>query len=190
MGCRGGKNTTEQYHSVDIRKLHFNRMLRSGGQLSARWTRNGKVTGAVIAQREGETVLLHYGYRVRASEQWAFAEYRIFLTWSRCNYGGRRPWFICPGCRARVAVLYGGRGLFACRRCYDLAYESQRENDCYRALRRAQTIHMRLGGTGSMAEKFPAKPKGMHWTTYLRLAARFNAAERSSCLGMLSRLGL
>ena len=190
MSYRCGKDTTEQYHSLDIRKLHFNRILRSGRQLTARWSWLGKVTGALVAQREGDCVILHYGYCERASEQWAFGEYRIFLTWTRCNYGGRRPWFVCPGCHSRVAVLYGGRSLFACRRCYGLAYESQRENDCYRALRRAQTIRMRLGGTGSMAEEFPAKPKGMHWSTYLRLVARFTAAERQSSIGMLSRLGV
>ena len=190
MTYRGGRDTTEQYHSLDIRKLRFNRILRSGGQLTARWSWLGKVTGALIAQREGDCVVLHYGHCSRASEQWAFSEYRIFLTWTRCNYGGRRPWFICPGCGARVAVLYGGSSLFACRLCYDLVYESQREDDCYRALRRAQTIRMRLGGTGSMAEQFPPKPKGMHWTTYLRLHAQYTCAERESSLGMLSRVRL
>jgi Transposase DDE domain len=32
------------------------------------------------------------------------------LEWTPCNYGGARPWFLCPmdGCRRRVAVLYAG----------------------------------------------------------------------------------
>jgi hypothetical protein len=37
-----------------------------------------------------------------------------------------------------------------------------------RALHRAQEIRMKLGGFASLAEPFPAKPKGMHWSRYLR----------------------
>ena len=46
-----------------------------------------------------------------------------------CRLGGSRAWFICPavGCGRRVAILYGG-GIFACRHCYDLAYDSSRNS--------------------------------------------------------------
>jgi hypothetical protein len=36
---------------------------------------------------------------------------------------------------------------------------------------------MRLGGSGSLDEPFPMKPKGMHWKTYRRLETRSDAAE-------------
>jgi hypothetical protein len=93
------------------------------------------------------------------------------LTWTACNFGGERPWFICPGagCGRRVAVLYGPGRYFLCRHCYDLVYESHRENGMYRALHKAQSIRKRLGGSANMMEPFPEKPKGMHWTTYDRL---------------------
>jgi hypothetical protein len=50
----------------------------------------------------------------------------VRLEWTPCNYGGQRPWFLSPvrGCSRRVAVLYGG-GIFACRRCHGLNYQSQ-----------------------------------------------------------------
>jgi hypothetical protein len=50
-----------------------------------------------------------------------------------------------------------------------LAYESQRESPSNRAMRRAQRIRMRLGGTANMFLPLPVKPKGMHWLTYQRL---------------------
>jgi len=64
-----------------------------------------------------------------------------------------------PGARMRqasVAILYGGT-FFACRRCHELAYESQRERNFERALRSAQAIQERLGGNGCVEDWFPQK---------------------------------
>ena len=79
-----------------------------------------------------------------------------------------------------MAVLYGG-SIFACRQCHQLVYESQREQACYRALRRMQAIRIKLGGPGSMAEPFPAQSQGMHGCTYLRLLLE---AERADVLSI------
>jgi hypothetical protein len=76
-------------------------------------------------------------------------------------------------CRRRVRKLYLGPGqkCFACRRCCDLRYASQREDDAHRALSKAQAIRVRLGGA-AMHEEFPPKPKRMRWITYRLLRAR------------------
>jgi hypothetical protein len=91
------------------------------------------------------------------------------------------PRFHClvSTCGRRGAVLYGG-GIFACRQCHGLIYESQREAPHGRALSRAQAIRMRLGGSGGMAEDFPERPKGMHWQTYSQLLAKAEQAEMQS----------
>ena len=44
------------------------------------------------------------------------------------------------GCGRRVAILYGLGKYFLCRHCYDLRYESKREDKKGRALRRVQKI--------------------------------------------------
>ena len=61
--------------------------------------------------------------------------------------------------------------VFACRHCLQLAYESQREAPHYRALRKAQGIHEKLGGTGIIDDPV-FKPKGMHWRTYAEAESR------------------
>jgi hypothetical protein len=78
---------------------------------------------------------------------------------------------------ARVAVLYAAGELFACRRCYDLAYMSQQEYPVARKIRCLQKIRMRLGGSADVSEPFPEKPRGTHRRTYLRLRERAEAAE-------------
>ena len=46
-----------------------------------------------------------------------------------------------------------------------------------RLLRKGQSIRMRLGGSPSIMELFPFKPKGMHWRTYERLRREAEEAE-------------
>ena len=118
--------------------------------------------------------------------EWEDVEEPVPLSWTACNFGGERPWFVCPGARGgrKVAVLYGPRRYFLCRHCYDLVYESQRENDMSRALRRAQDIRKRLGGSANMTEPFPEKPEGMHWKTYERLWWEHDEAEMEQLAGL------
>ena len=89
-------------------------------------------------------------------------------------------------------MLYGAGELFACRRSYGLAYASQQELAHQRGLWKSQKIRMRLGGTASLLDEFPDKPKGMHWRTYDRLRRIHDVAEERSTIGLMrfvERLG-
>jgi len=159
------KTTTGECQSIDVRHLQREGLLKPGRWFSLRWSRAGSETGSIrgVVSRDDrpEQVTLLYRHRSRLGGEWEDVQEPVPLTWTACNFGGERPWFMCPGagCDQRVAVLYGPGRYFLCRHCYDLVYESQREDKTHRALRRVQKIRERLRGNMSMAEPFPEKSK-------------------------------
>jgi hypothetical protein len=185
------KSCTDDYRALDVRKIKRAGRLMPGGAFSWVWSRNGE-TVATIAMRAGiDSVTLNYRQRSYGGE-WRDMAYTLRLAYTPCNMGGHRVWWQCPaaGCSRRVAVLYGGTGIFACRHCYRLAYRSQREDDGDRAARRADTIRGRLGWVPGILNGDGFKPKGMHWRTFERLRAAHDAHVRVALAGMAEKLGL
>jgi hypothetical protein len=184
------KTTTDECYSVDVRYLHRHDLLKPGRWFSLRWSRADRETGSIRGVVEGAErpvqMILLYRHRDGLGGEWQDVQEPLPLTWTACNFGGERPWFVCPGagCGRRVAVLYGPGRYFLCRYCYDLVYESQSEHKMHRALRRAQRIRRRLGGSANMMEPFPEKPKGMHRKTYERLFWEHHEADRKQLIGM------
>lgn len=189
-GRQFGKATTNTMRPLDIRKLQRDGLLAPGRAFGWRWTRNGKEVASIQMRTEADRVILNYQSRSNGGE-WQPMEYPVYLEWTPCNLGGRRAWFLCParGCGRRVAILFGG-SIFACRHCHKLAYQCQRETDDDRAMRRADTIRLRLGWGAGIANPEGGKPKGMHWRTFERLKAEYAAFTNASFAGMAERLGL
>lgn len=86
----------------------------------------------------------------------------VWLTYAPCNFGNKRPYFICPGvvdgraCGRRTGKLFSGGRYFLCRHCYNVAYTSQSEARYDRMLRRANKLRIELAG----ADEFC----GQNWT--------------------------
>jgi hypothetical protein len=81
---------------------------------------------------------------------------RLRIERTACPYGGSRPWFRCPWCNARRAVLYGiAANRFGCRGCMNLVYASQDERKMSRLLRKERRIRSKLASN-------IWRPKGMH----------------------------
>ena len=120
-------------------------MLTPGRCSTWTWRRRGEGVGSIQMRAEQERVILTYSHQ-RAGEEWKREEYPVLIERTPCHLGGSRPWFICPAqrCGRRVAILYGG-GIFACRHCHRLAYESARESAGDRAARKADRLRDRLG---------------------------------------------
>lgn len=88
-----------------------------------------------------------------------------------------------------MAILYSGR-VFACRHCYQLAHDCQRESADDRAARRADRIRERLRWEPGILNGSGWKPKGMHWRAFERLTAQHDAFVHVSMAWMAARLRL
>ncbi|MBQ0822214.1 hypothetical protein KBI52_18650 [Microvirga sp. HBU67558] len=112
------------------------------------------------------------------------------------HFGGLQWYAICPRTGRRVRVLYRplGATLFASRHAWGrrAAYASQFLDPIGRAWRIKAKVQAVLLGSESQDEwDLPPKPKGMRWATYMRLVAKYDAAENaldSHCVLALARL--
>jgi hypothetical protein len=174
------KDTVEDHLRIDIRKLDREGLLAEGRRISYSWV-NGDSINVEAQQRR---IVLRYqllepgGKKVQIKDP-------ISLALTPCNYGRERPWFLCPGCGRRVAILYLGGKYFRCRRCHGLVYQTQQMGESDRDLQRIRKTRLRLGGSWSILDRFPPKPRGMRWSTYRRL----ELADNEAVLRRLARYG-
>lgn len=186
----GANDTTNDYRALDVRRWQRDGLLTPGRAFGWQWNRDGEVVASIQVRVETGRVYLIYRHR-NGGGDCKDENYPVWLDWTPCNLGGQRPWFRCParGCGRRVAILYGG-AIFACRKCYQLAYPSQRETHNDRAARRADRIREKLGWEPGILNGNGWKPKGMHWRTFERLTAEHDAFEQIALAGIAQRLGM
>lgn len=140
----------EQLLRVDIRPLHRRGLLAPGSFTTLR--------GPVRCLAEERAVVLE------TPGSWT----RVAVVTTPCTFGGMRPWFACPQCLARAAVLYLV-GEWGCRACHPVSYASQRESAIDRARRRQNKLAARLP---------ELRPRGMHLDTFARLRLQQIEAEQ------------
>ena len=171
-GRHGGILTDkcEDYRPVDLTWLKRSGILDSRRWATISWSRGGEVHSSIQVKREHTGVRFRYRTRNRGDE-WQDVNELMPFAFTQTNFGGRRKWFECLSCGRNCRVLYGGT-YYRCRTCWSLRYESQYEPAWVRPISKAQKIRERLGGSLSLDDPFPEKPKGMHWTTYNRLKRR------------------
>ena len=169
------RRTCEQRLALDVRYLARHGMLEPGPRRTLTWYRGDQRTGAVRIKGYGNGIILEA--RVWTGECWRPVEQRLNLASTHCNLGGQRPWFLCPDCGRRCAIVYSVQGWFTCRLCARLNYESQRTMIREGARNRLRAIRQRLGASGNLLEPFPPRPKGMHRRTYDRLRQEADRLE-------------
>ncbi len=165
------KATTEGCLQIDIRQLARGGFLEHGAE-HCYSDRKSKYEIRLVSEQN--RMRFQHGIALLAGFR-RLGQDIVTIDRTTCHFGGVRPWFLCPGCRKRIAVLYGRRierdgsklpirtRSLKCRKCHDLSYESQHEEWDQRMRRRANKTWARIGG------RCGNKPKRMHWRTYNRL---------------------
>jgi hypothetical protein len=185
---RGGHNwkgggTIDCARSLDVMKLARAGYLAGRKMGSWRWNYRDGSTASVLIAGGLDTITLDY--RVKSPGQdWQSVNQRIPIRWEPCRFGGQRPWFVCDVssngvyCGRRVAKLYGGGQLFACRHCYRLGYAIQRGGSLDRAHQHLARLHRKLGADYVGPDTpTPPKPKWMRWKTYWRIDQQIGAGQ-------------
>ena len=172
------KNTCEGALGLNVNNL------RRWGYVQKGLSRSGSVTwsygdaepyaSASISGYEGRKIELRYQSNGQQVAQ------TVPIEWTRCRFGGERPWFTCPRCYRRCGKVYAAGTYFYCRKCYGLCYESQLENPRRRANFRAHKLWARLNEGAE-------KPKWMRWKTFYRLCERASTAD-DRCMGYLAAI--
>lgn len=181
------KPTVDNYQSVDIRDWHRRRFLFPGTTFTNHW--NELNDSAYLIQGHFSNDLITLQHLFKINNRWVLNKHAFVIDWTSCHLGGKRPWFICPTplCQRRVAILYLGK-VYACRRCYNLAYPGQRERHDERATRRANKLRTRLNWMPGLLNKEGSKPQGMHWRTFQRLRMQCAHFTEKSLVGAAMRL--
>ena len=153
--------------ALDVLELHRAGLLAGGWitvKPSLRWP-------GVIAMRLARFRIV-VEYRHRSVPQ------SIQVSWTRCHYGGARPYLHCPDCQRRAWRLYRALHGYACRACCGSPiYESQRRSAKGRVYLKAFRLRQRLGGSRPVLDPIPPRPPRMQRRVYERLCERIKSLE-------------
>jgi hypothetical protein len=186
------KTNTSEPLSFCIHYLSKHNMLKSGFSGTLTWSRRGMQTGCIGYACSGDAVRLTYTVTDTITQQKTKHDYAVQLSRSACHFGGSRSWLVCPrvGCGRRVASLYMASGLFLCRHCHRLGYESQQVGSMDRLTLKAGKVRDRLHWDAGILNGVGIKPKGMHWRTYWRLYAEHERLVGGICAAINHRFKL
>lgn len=185
------KATTNSYLSMDIRRWKQEKLLIPDNSFVREWGCEKEIVASIRVEVALDLGHVSLSYQNKVNKQeWENFNYQVPIVWVDCNLGGRRPWFICPvkRCGRRAALLYAG-SVFACRHCYKLVYQCQRETSGDRASRQAEKIRDKLKWMPGILNGEEWKPKGMHWKTFERLYTRHENLVQIALLEARLRFG-
>lgn len=151
---------------LDVRELHKGGLLWGDVRGSVAWRRGGGEPASIGTRALTSEPALQLDYvfgpnRIPVRET-------VKLTFTACHFGGDRPWFRCPCCDRRCAILWG-RGRFLCRSCHRVAYPSQNESIGSQAIRRIHEIRAALGVEASVPIDRIKRPRYMRYGRFQAL---------------------
>ena len=141
---------------------------------------------------ETSYIELIYTITVRWSGEKTEIKYETPLTTTRCNYGGKRYWFICPLikngklCGRRVGVIYSIDKYFGCRSCANIAYQAQFEGGKFRVGSVAEPDIEKA--YNELKRKYYSGKPTRRYKKYLKLREKMDASWERMLIKLGSRL--
>ena len=140
-------------------------------------------------EERADRVRFRYTTTHYPSEESTTVEYVVRFNYTEPNFGGVRPWFMCPECGTRRRKLYlpprRNADRFLCRECYDLGYRSSRTSGD--ELERAEQRYRKAFAKADAEDRrphpnnppyTPDRPKGTHRDTFDDLLADVRKARQ------------
>lgn len=119
---------SERLHYISVANINKDGLFRNGTCFTIRSSSYGRelLTGVCVYICEPVDRYLTLNYSINNKEDDRYQN--IGLTYTKCYFGGKRWWMLCPYCHRRIGKLYLLRGYYACRHCHKLTYKSRLEN--------------------------------------------------------------
>jgi hypothetical protein len=154
---------------LDVRYLARNGYLEQGSRKAMGWKVQGEFCGSafVTAGASAIDVVGDKGQTGRVGDS-------IEIERTPCTYGGARPWFQCPECSRRCAVLFLNQN-FVCRMCRGVLYLTDVLSKSKRLQSRREQAARHLGldlATGEIVT-----PRYMHGGRWARYWRQYEAAQ-------------
>lgn len=167
IGSRARRPVADrQVLRLDVRELYKDGLLWEDARGSVTWQRGGTDLASIGTRFLPCELALQLDYNF-GPHQIPVRE-KVKLTFTACHFGGDRPWFRCPECNRRCAILWG-RGRFLCRSCHRVAYSSQNESIGSLAMRRIHEIRAALGVEASVQIERIQRPRYMRYGRFQTL---------------------
>ena len=163
------KPTTEDFYSLDLRKLNKLVPFDQNCQFTLEWTTQNKANASIDCRLIDEVLELHYSI-IKGVERANAVDY-VNITKTPCNFGGVRRWLLCPGCNKKALVLYIASN-FRCRKCHNIYHPSSNEGELFRATRALCRYQDKLNGKNLSpidGTSKLSKPKWMRYETFFKL---------------------
>lgn len=176
----------QQVERLDIRELHKDGLLMPDARGTITWYRGRTEVGSMGLYFDSCQLTLHLSYST--GQPPVAVREAVRLTFTTCHFGGDRPWFRCPRCRRRCAVLWGG-DRFLCRSCQGVTYASQNESASSKSIRRIHEIRATLQTDLTVPVSAIARPRYMRYDRYHSLFFELLEYEAKQTAGILALTG-
>src|SRR4051794_29978958 len=91
-----GRNTVKSCRSLDINRLQRTGCLEPGWAGNWQWTRDGELVALINLRADVDRLRLTYRVS-KCNGEWEDVDETVRIVRVPCRFGGRRPYFICPG---------------------------------------------------------------------------------------------